>query len=48
MENSAQTLHQKLLALFRAGASKSEMSKALGVNRRRVGRMLADAMRGVK
>lgn len=46
MSNSEQSVHQRLLALFHAGASKSEMAKAIGVSRRRIGRMLADAMRG--
>ena len=42
---SPQTTHDRVLAMFRSGSSKADIARAIGKEKKQVGRILAEAIR---
>ena len=47
MSHQDKSLCGTALSLFRAGASKSEIARAIGRDKKQVGRILAEAIKGI-
>ena len=41
-------LRERVLVMFQAGASKSDIAKAVGKDRKQVGKLLSEAIRGAR
>ena len=44
---SPQTTHDRVLAMFRSGSSKADIARAIGKEKKQVGRILAEAIKEV-
>ena len=43
-----ESLHERVLAMFHDGKSKSDIAKAIGKDRKQVGKLLSEAIRGMR
>lgn len=42
------SLHERVLAMFQDGKSKADIAKAIGKDRKQVGKLLSEAIRGAR
>lgn len=42
------SLRERVLAMFQSGASKADIAKAVGKDRKQVGKLLSEAIRGAR
>ena len=47
LNTPAETVHSRVLTMFRAGSSKADIARAIGKEKKQVGRILAEAIRNV-